>query len=188
MKTIHLALTLLMCFIMFSAMQCRKECNSGSIMLNDSKSWLPVPGTTTPIFQKDNGENDTLLLKAEDTLSMYGSVYEYSPDCMIDQRIMFLYLNANQEDYIYFKLSDVDKLFLTSKVNGTTPILHNDVMSLIKEQHYVTYSTKTTIGSHNYNEVLLIKAKTSTTLDSIYLARNVGVVGFKYKQVHYTLL
>ena len=190
----YLAPILLAILILNSSILCEKfECyERTNTKLGENRNWLPMQGRTSLQFVTDNGSirsfpisvTDTILkesncyastffehelLKVEITLDSIPSSSKpenisVKLDYENDMAVTTTQYTMNEQNYWFYSLKNV------VNYQGTTPLSNFQLKNRI-------YPTGILHSSRYKNHVF----------DSIYLAKNFGIVGFKYKSVWYFL-
>jgi hypothetical protein len=178
---------LLLIFCSTVLIQCGK-CPRGHLHLDSTKSWLPLKGKTQLSFL-DSAENLTNFpLKVIDT-----TVTVVNQDCggsyQIDYINTTIYLNSSMSDSIYFSLGTGSWLCVQAFSNNNPNMLICNIFNQTKEGVVAKNLNNYKVGNKTYKEVILILHNEgySDTIDSVFIANNAGIVGFKYYDKHYTL-
>lgn len=171
---------------MTSSLQCEKECKSGEYRLDASRSWLPLKGKTQLTFLDNAGTINNFNLNVYDTVETNVNV-----DCTIiyESINVVLFLNPPGSDVITLGLNPPNSLVVSGS-NGNNPGFHmRDVFQKAREGSVAKRLSNYTIGSRTYGEVILMlnSVGNSNSIDSIFIANNVGIVGFKYMGKKYSL-
>ncbi|MFI5188354.1 MAG: hypothetical protein ACHQF0_16605 [Chitinophagales bacterium] len=100
-----------------------------------------------------------------------------------------LYLDQNMNDSIHFSLSSGGWLCMNAASNNNPNILMCNVFGLAKEGVIAKKLSNYPVGSRNYREVILLLHNLgfSDNIDSVFIANDVGIVGFEYSNKKYTL-
>ena len=179
-------LILLFVFCLTTSFQCNK-CRTGDVHLDATRSWLPQKGITQLTFVDKVGSLTNFKLQAVDTIEIAinqecGTSYRY------DYITTSLYLNPTMSDSIYFSLSSGGWLCIRA-LSGTIYINMCNVFGQTKEGVIAKKLSNQRIGDRTYQEVILLlhNPGLSDNIDSIFIANNVGIVGFKYanEKLHY---
>ena len=185
MKLSHSILLLLSIFLLTTSFQCDK-CHEGDFKLKGTRVWLPLKGQTQMTFIDELGSVLNFQIKVIDTLQTYNN-NECSSQFRSESIVLTLYLNSTQTDSIWVQLgppmsvslhaSSTDTLYMSSGRFFNSPP-SNVVIPLSNYK----------VGGKLYNEVILFKANegNNKSTDSIVLAKDFGVVAFKYKSRNYT--
>jgi hypothetical protein len=191
----YLTPILLVILILNSSILCEKfECyGRPNTKLGENRNWLPMQGRTSLQFVTDNGSIRSFPINETDTILRVSSCYNSSfNDHESLQVEMFLDTipSLAKPEIISVKLDYENEMTVTTKQYTT-----------MDEQNYWFYSLKN-VGNYqgatplsNFQlknriyptGVLLSSRYKDHVIDSIYLAKNFGVVGFKYKKVWYFL-
>jgi hypothetical protein len=188
MKQVHI-LFLLFLGLTTSSFQCDK-CFEGDRRLDKSRSWLPLKGKTILSFISENNQPADFDLHVIDTLQTYSNA-ECSSLYRVEYIQATLYLNARRIDSIFLQLASPSALHVravtdTSYNIGVSGFL---IQSRKNDGAFKNRFYNFSIGSRKYDEVLLIKHGEgyNDAIDSLFLANNVGIVGFKYLGKKYSL-
>lgn len=176
---------LLFILISISIYSCGK-CHSGGHLHLQSRSWLPVKGKSKLTFVDSANRFTTFAFKGVDTTGTGHN--NCGGTFLIDYITATLYLDSLAQDSIYFALSTGSWLCLTARSNnylnmGYCNIFDKSADTLVKRLSNVR------IGNKTYADVLLIvhNPGLDDTIDSVFLANNTGIAGFKYNGKHYML-
>jgi hypothetical protein len=175
---------LLLSFAMTSSWTCCKPVEK-DLMLDKSRSWLPLKGRTQLFFIDESGQPVTFSLRVIDTIENRSTrCSEYKAE-YIDAT---LYLNPTRSDSIYFHLEPPNFLLLKAYSGNLPTVDVGDVLNY-KRQGLIEKFTNYNLGNRTYNEVILTLPYPSNLriIDSVYIANNYGIVGFKYLDKKYTL-
>lgn len=174
---------LLLCFL-FTAFQCG-DCETSDAYLDGSRSWLPLKGKTHLSFLDSSGKTTDFGLKVVDTTQVI--VNHYCNTSSVQEYILAsLYLNAEKTDSLYFSLSPQAWMCMRGTTHDTTNIF---ACNAFKESSASKRFTHYTVGNRNYEEVFLLKSTPGymNKIDSVFMANNVGIVGFTYAGEKYAL-
>jgi len=186
MKGKEQVVALLLIFCMTTAFQCEKECKSGEYRLDASRSWLPLKGKTQLTFLDNAGIISNFNLNVYDTVET-----NVKPDCTIiyESINVFLFLNPPLSDVITLRLNPPNSLVVSGS-SGNNPGFHmRDVFQKAREGSVAKRLSNYTIGGRTYGEVILMlnSVGNSNSIDSVFIANNVGIVGFKHMGKKYSL-
>jgi hypothetical protein len=158
--------------------------------LDGSRSWLPLKGKTQLTFLNRNAESKTFALHVIDTLQAFTDSM-----CNLMHKVEYiqvsLYLNTSRTDSIFIQLAPPSSLSIraftdTSFNMGIGGFLTGYAGSHgnFKDRLY-NYNN----GNKIYPEVLLIKHADgySDSIDSLFLGKNAGIIGFNYLGEKYIL-
>jgi hypothetical protein len=185
MKTRKGLLILLSIHLLTASWQCDKCIERPDALLTSARSWLPLKGKTELIFADETGMQKPFALFVTDTIEIHSSCpssfqYEYIGGQ--------LFLNNNKSDYISFNLQPPHLLIVNAISNTLTQISVRDVLTKAGTIAEARKFSNYTIGSRTYPEVILLKATAaSATIDSIFIANNTGIAGFKYNGIRYNI-
>lgn len=186
MKGKDQVIALLLIFCITTAFRCQKECKSGEYRLDASRSWLPLKGKTQLTFLDNAGNTNHFNLNVYDTVEK-----NVDEDCTIIYESInaILFLNSPGSDVIALRLNPPNS-FVASGSNGNDPGFNmRDVFQKAREGSVAKHLSNYTIGGRNYEEVILMLngVGNSNSIDSVFIANNVGIVGFKYMGKKYSL-
>ena len=185
---------LLLLFIFNSSWQCQECIDRPSTKLDDSRNWFPLKGKTAIDFVSSNGTIRTFPVRVVDTTNTYEqcvSTGTYYSKEKIDVHLT-LDTTSGSYQYIGFYLGNVYDLYVQGTYDSTAPYPNYDrwfnVFSRAGNDMYVIALNNYRLNNTTYPRVIILKsAYLNPLLDSIILARNYGIAGFKYKGVRYAL-
>jgi len=179
-----LVLLFIQCFT--TSFQCSK-CHMNNMYLDNSKSWFPLRGTKQLAFVDDSGNVTNFAIRGLDTTVVNttecGDTYNY-------QYITnTLYLNTTKTDSIYFNLFNKANLEGRGVSDNTYNFSMWDVLGKAKEGKQAKRLSRFRVGNKTYNDVIMIfhGDYSPDTIDSVMVANNVGIVGFKSHGIRYAL-
>ena len=153
-----------------------------------TRSWFPLKGRSQLLFADDIGNLTNFKLHVVDTTEIAvnqecGTTYKY------DYITTTLYLNPSMSDSIYFSLASGDWLCMRAMTGSNFNINMCNVFGQTKEGVIAKKLSDETIGSRTYSEaiVLLHNQGNLDTIDSVFIANNAGIVGFKYANKKFVL-
>ena len=155
--------------------------------INSSKSWLPQRGGTQLAFLDNEGNVTNFFIRGRDTTVVNttecGETYNYQ------YITATLYLNTAATDSIYFNLFNRSNLEARAASDGSYNYSMIDVFGKAKKGVQAKYLSAFVVGSKTYKEVIVVFRFNPfpDTVDSVMLANNVGIVGFKYYGRKYSL-
>jgi hypothetical protein len=173
-------------FCLTSSFQCNK-CRTADIKLDDTRSWFPLKGRTTLTFLDNNGTSIDFSLRVIDTteveLNDCGDSYRY------EYLNTSLYLNTAKTDSIHFSLASSGWLCMKATSGNNPNIAMCNVFGQTQEGKIAKRLYNYSVGRRNYQEVILLfhNQGFQNNIDSIYIANNVGIVGFKYSTKTFAL-
>ena len=174
-------------FCLTTSLQCNK-CHTGDLHLNSTKSWFPLKGKTQLTFLDSVGNLTNFRLKVIDTTETAinqecGTSYNY------DFITTSLYLNQSMTDSVFFSLASGGWLCMTAYSNNNPNMTICNIFGQTKEGVIAKNLSNYPVGNKTYKEAILILHNRgySDSIDSVFIANNVGIVGFKYFNKHYTL-
>ena len=187
MKTSITILSLLLLFSLTTSLQCH-NCSTKPLRLGSTKSWFPLKGKTQLTFIDGMSNPHVFSLKVIDTTEM-----AYNEECDNSYQYQYintsLYLNSDKTDSIYFTLGSGDWLCMNALSNDSTNISICNVFGETKEGLVAKSLNDYTIGNRKYKDVVLTihNQGFSDNIDSVFIANNAGIVGFKYAGKTYSL-
>jgi hypothetical protein len=187
MKVKFTILILLFVFCLASSFQCNK-CRTSDLHLDATKSWFPLKGRTQLTFADETSNLTDFKLHVVDTTEVAvnqecGTSYKY------DYITTTLYLNPSRSDSIFFSLASGGWLCMRAMTGNNRNIVMCNVFGQTKEGIIAKRFSNQTIGSKTYPETILLfqNQAYSANIDSIFIANNTGIVGFKYVNKRYAL-
>ena len=169
-----------------SSFQCNKCVDIPDALIDNSRQWLPLKGKTQLTFVNSNGLAKMFKLIVVDTVktetSCTNKPYKYES---IRGRLV---LDTLDKDFIAFAIHPPNNLCIqcmtdrSNEVNGcnilTKPVFNGTAINL----------TNFRLRSSIYQEVILLKSSLANPImDSVVVAKNFGIVGFKYNGESYML-
>lgn len=185
---------LLMLFIFNSSWQCQECVDQPSTHLGDSRNWFPLKGKTAIDYVTSNGTPRTFPVRVIDTTERYKQCvskgYYYSKE-RVDIELFLDSIPSSGRAYnsLYLSLDNISNLYVAGPYAYPNPYdtWYYDFSGAGNHQNIISlnnYRLNNTI----YPRVILLKSAILNPLvDSIILARNYGIAGFKYKGVSYSL-
>lgn len=186
MKNGFVILIILSVYFTCSALSCN-NCSTSTRRLDSTKSWFPIKNVDRLPFVDSAGNITNFELNEIDTVEVANN------DCLepffIESIRRSLYLNLNRTDSIYFSLGSGAQLYISALSNNSTNIVIFNVFGKALEQDVVKQFVNYRVGNRTYQDVILMTRKpfNSDNIDSVYIANNEGIVGFKYSGRSYTL-
>lgn len=186
MKVNTAILTLLFVYCLTTSFQCQ-QCGTGTLKLDNTKTWFPLKGRTQLSFIDNSGGLTTFPLKVVDTtetaLNDCGEPYRY------EYINTTLYLNQASTDSIHFSLASSGWLCMRAWSNNTPNVSMCNVFGQTKEGVVAKKLFYHPVGSKTYPEAILLLSSPSLSnnIDSIIIANRVGIVAFKYGSNRYFL-
>ncbi len=180
-------LFLLFLFCLTTSFQCQK-CRTGTLKLNDTKTWLPLKGKTHLSFVDNTGSLTDFTLRVVDTtetaLNDCGEPYRY------EYIHVTLYLNQGLTDSIHFSLASGGWLCMRAWSNNNPNINMCNVFGQIKEGKIAKKLTNYSAGSRTYPEAIMLLTNPgfADNIDSVIIANQAGIIGFKYATKKHVLL
>ncbi len=183
----RLTLTNLLFILISIAIYSCGKCKDGGHLHLQSRSWLPVKGKSKLTFVDSANNVSTFRFRGVDTTgtgrSRCGGTF------LIDYITATLYLDSPAQDSIYFSLSTGSWLCLRAMSNNNFNMGYCNIFDKSSGDTLVKRLSNFRLGNKSYSDVLLIvhNPGNDDTIDSIFLANNTGIVGFKYYGKHYVL-
>ena len=163
-------------------------CMTGHLTIDGGRSWFPLKGRSQLTFLETSGISTDFKLKFTDTTAVAinqkcGSSYLY------DYVTTTLYLNSTMTDSISFTLSSSSWLSVIGVSNSNLEISVGNILGETKEGKAAKNLNHYQVGSQTYDQTILIPRLISYPdgIDSIFIANNYGIVGFKYFGKNYSL-
>jgi hypothetical protein len=178
--------SILILYCLTTSFQCNK-CKVGDLHLDGTRSWLPLKDKKQLTFLDNSGSLTNFSLQVIDTTetsySECGDSYKY------EYIKTSLFLNTSMTDSIHFILGSGGWLCMTATSNNTPNITMCNVFGQTKEGIIAKKLSNYSIGNKNYQEVILLLHNPgySNNIDSVFIANNVGYVGFTYLNKRYFL-
>ena len=179
-------LTLLFVYCLTTSCQCN-NCGTGTLRLDGTKSWFPLKGQTQLSFIDNTGTATNFKLHVVDTTETAtndcGDPYKY------EYITTSLYLNQSMTDSIHFSLASNGWLCMRATSGNNFNISMCDVFGQTKEGIIAKRLSNHSAGNKTYQEVILLLHNPgySDNIDSVIIANNTGIVGFKYVNKKYAL-
>ncbi len=184
----YLVPCILLLFIMLSSFQCEKCYETPNTQLGDNRNWLPLIGKTSLQFISDNGSIRTFPIKVTDTVmwERYQVCEPNNYESLIVNMTLDSTSNNPQPKSLLIELKFHNKLSV-KKIPIDINSFHNEYWPDVL---FLDFNTIKNFQLNNYiysTGVLLKDNNPQASIDSIYLAKYHGIVGFKYKGVKYVL-
>jgi hypothetical protein len=186
MRINKLTITLFVLFFLTASFQCNK-CRTSDIKLDNTRSWFPLKGKTSLPFFDNTGFLTNFNLLVKDTSEVVFN------DCGASYNAEYLkttlYLNTTKTDSIHFSLSPGGWLcmYVTSGNNPDMSMCNvfGQTQAGIVAKRFYNF----TVGVRSYQEVILLNHSPGLAgnIDSVFIANNVGIVGFNYSAKKFTL-
>lgn len=179
---------ILLLSILFSSFQCEKCVETPMTQLGDNRNWLPLIGRTSLQFISDNGSIRTFPIKVTDTVmrERYQLCEHNNYESLIVSMTLDSTPNNAQPETLLVELKFHNKLSLKKYPGNNDPINTDFWLDVL-------YLDLHTINNFQLNNniystgIFLTKHVPQSPIDSIYIAKYHGIVGFKYKGVRYYL-
>ena len=181
-----LTITLYATFCLTASFQCNK-CKTGDIKLDNTRSWFPLKGKTSLPFFDNTGFLTNFNLRVIDTTEVAvndcGNPYNY------EYLKTTLYLNTTKTDSIHFNLSSSGWLCMNATSGNNPNIEMCNVFGQTQAGVIAKRLYNHAVGGRSYQEVILLLHNQGLldNIDSVFIANNVGIVGFKYSTKKFTL-
>ena len=181
-----LTILLFATFCLTTSFQCKK-CRTADIKLDNTRSWFPLKGITSLSFVDEIGTMINFNLRVIDTtevaLNDCGDSYRY------EYLNTSLYLNPTKTDSIHFSLASSGWLCMRATSGNNPNIAMCNVFGQTQEAKIAKRLYNFTVGGKSYPELILLIHNEGfvNNIDSVFIANNVGIVGFKYLTKKYTL-
>ena len=175
-------------FCLTTSFQCNKlKCRTRDLNL-DGRSWLPPKGIPHLTFVDNSGSLTNFKLQVVDTTWVAIS-QECGNSFSYDYLTTTLYLDPTMSDSIYFSLTYGGWLCMRAVSSNNPNIWMCNVFGQTKEGAVAKKLSNQLIGNKTYQEVILLlhSPGLSDNIDSLFIANNVGIVGFKYANKVYAL-
>lgn len=190
----YLAPLLFLILTIHESFQCNECVDRPSTKLDDSRNWFPLKGKTAIDYVSSNGTIRTFPVRVVDTTNTYEQCVSRGTYFSTEKIDVYLTLDTTlgTYNYIYFGLGNVYDLYVQGTSDTTFPYPYFDrwfnVFSRAGKDMYVIAQNNYRLNNTTYPRVIILKsAYLNPMLDSIILARNYGIAGFKYKGVRYAL-
>jgi hypothetical protein len=186
MRTYKLTITLFALFCLTASFQCGK-CRTGDIKLDNTRSWFPLKGKTSLPFFDNTGFLTNFGLLVKDTSEVFFN------DCGDSYNAEYLkttlYLNSTKTDSIHFSLNSNGWLCMNA-TSGNNPdmgmcnVFGQTQTGIVAKRFY-----NFPVGVRSYQEVILLihSPGLAGNIDSVFIANNIGIVGFNYSTKKFTL-
>lgn len=186
MSIMRVQIVLLLVFFIVSSFQCDK-CIEKDRFIGEDRIWIPLEGFRQVPFLDEAGNEVKFDMNVTDTIGTFNN-----EDCSATFRSqsaeLVLYLDVNRTDSISVLLGPASSICMLGTSGN---ILYMSTCRFLSTQtgrsmiHLEDYK----VGARIYRHVRLFLANEGNdkSLDSVFLARSSGVVGFKYKNTNYVL-
>lgn len=174
-------------FLIFnSSFQCNKCVDIPDTLIDNTRQWLPLKGKTQLTFLNSNGVAKIFKLIVFDTIqvqtSCTGKAFKYES---ISGRLS---LDGLDKDFIAFAIHPPNNLCIQCYTDRSNEVRGCEIFSKPIFNGTATTLTNFRLRANIYPEVVLLKSSViSPIMDSIIVARNFGIVGFKYSGENYSL-
>ena len=183
---LRLTCIILAVLIFNSSFQCNKCVDIPDTFIDNTRQWLPLKGKTQLTFLKSSGLSKTFMLSVVDTIetqtSCSGSPFKYES---IRGRLS---LDTLGKDFISFAINPPNNLCIRCITDRSNEVNGCDILSKPIFNGTATTLSNFTLRTNVYPEVILLKSSLLTPImDSVVVAKNFGIVGFKYNGDSYSL-
>ena len=182
---------LIVIFLLNSSLSCETCYEYPNTKLGDTRNWLPIQGRTSLQFVTDNGsirsfpiiETDTILKEPYCKKSGYYD-YEY----LRFEIILDSVLSSSRLEEIVVELKYENEMNINTYEDSLGGASWYRVFTNLGRYRGVTQISNFQLNNRIYSTGILFNTfKNELVIDSIYLAKNFGIVGFKYQKVWYYL-
>lgn len=169
-----------------SSFQCNKCVDIPDALIDNTRQWLPLKGKTELTFLKSSGLSKTFMLSVVDTIetktSCTGNSFKYES---IGGKLS---LDTLDKDFISFAIHPPNNLCIRCITDRSNEVNGCDILSKPIFNGTATTLTNFRLRTNVYAEVILLKSSLLTPImDSVVVAKNFGIVGFKYNGESYSL-
>lgn len=186
MRIIQLTITLFALFCLTSSFQCNK-CRRVDLKLDSTRSWFPLKGKIFLPFFDNTGVLTNFNLLVKDTSEVVFN--ECGESYNVESLKTSLYLNTTKTDSIHFSLNSNGWLCMNARSGNNPDIGMCNVFGQVKSGVVAKRFYNLTVGARSYKEVILLLQSPGLpgNIDSVFIANNVGIVGFNYSSKKFTL-
>jgi hypothetical protein len=182
----QLTLLSLIILVLNSSFQCKKCVNFPDALIDNTRQWLPLKGKTQLTFFNSNGAAKTFKLLVVDTIeiqtSCTGNTYKYES---IGGKLL---LDTLDKDIIYFAIHPPNNLCIQCNTDRSNEVGGCDIFSKPIFNGTAYNLNNFRLRTIIYPEVILLKSSViSPIMDSVIIAKNYGIIGFKYNGENYSL-
>jgi len=169
-----------------SSFQCNKCVDIPDALIDNSRQWLPLKGKTQLTFVNSNGLAKMFKLIVVDTIetetSCTNKTYKYES---IRGRLV---LDNLDKDFIAFAIHPPNNLCIQCMTDRSNEVNGCNILTKPVFNGTATNLTNFKLRSSIYQEVILLKSSLANPImDSVVVAKNFGIVGFKYNGESYML-
>ncbi len=190
MSILKIGTVLLIVAVTITATTCSSECPRGNLRLDSgSRNWLPLKGKTQLTFIDQLSRATNYTIKVVDTVQAYTKQIDCSGDYSYEYVNVDLYLNSPKTDSIHCAMLSGSSLSLRADCDKKPSMVYGNLLNPASATSSKKRFPKLLIGNRTYSDVILATSmySNSSTVDSVYLAYNYGVVGFTYHDKKYFL-
>ena len=183
---LQLTLVTLVILIFSSSFQCNKCVDIPDAFIDNTRQWLPLKGKTQLTFLNSNGAAKIFKLLVVDTIefqtSCTGKSYKYES---IGGKLS---LDTLDKDFISFAIHPPNNLCIRCYTDRSNEVNGCEIFSKPIFNGTATTLNNFRLRTNIYPEVVLLKSSVIfPIMDSIIVAKNFGIVGFKYNGENYSL-
>ena len=169
-----------------SSFQCNKCVDIPDALIDNSRQWLPLKGKTQLTFVNSNGLAKMFKLIVVDTIetetSCTNKSYKYES---IRGRLV---LDSLDKDFIAFAIHPPNNLCIQCMTDRSNEVTGCNILTKPVFNGTAINLTNFRLRSSIYQEVILLKSSLANPImDSVVVAKNFGIVGFKYNGESYML-
>ena len=183
---IQLTFVVLSILIINSSFQCNKCVDIPDTFIDNSRQWLPLKGKTQLTFVNSNGLPKIFKILVVDTIETQTSCT--GKPCKYESIGGRLSLDTLEKDFIAFAIHPPNNLCIQSIKDSSNELGGCNILTKSIFNGTATNLTNFRLRSSIYSEVILLKSSLANPImDSVVVAKNFGIVGFKYNGDSYTL-
>ncbi|TAG30045.1 MAG: hypothetical protein EAZ35_08715 [Sphingobacteriia bacterium] len=162
-----------------TSFQCNKCVDIPDTLIDNSRQWLPLKGKTQLIFINSNRLAKMFKLLVVDTIetqtSCTGKPYKY------ESIFGRLSLDTLGKDFIAFAIHPPNNLCIQCITDRSNEVNGCNILTKSVFNGTATNLTNFRLRSSVYSEVILLKSSLANPImDSVVIAKNFGIVGFRY--------
>jgi hypothetical protein len=171
---------------MVASFQCER-CFKGEYRLKGTRAWLPLKGQSKLTFKDDTGAEKDFQISVVDTLEAYMN-NECATTYKSERVDLSLYLNVSKTDSIAVLLGPPSSICLVAEANKESYMSTCRFFNTESSTAMMAFSNYK-VGNRTYADVRLFQANEGNdkAIDSIVLAKDHGIVAFKYNNQNFTL-
>lgn len=177
LKTLLACLAFCALFSLFS-FRCSK-CTTGLLRIESGREWLPPVGTTQVTYVSSAGASLTTGVRVAEATEEHPN--ECGGTFQRESKTAAYYLDAGRTDSVQLRLGPPAQLGFIAKGGSTVLELYDLLNQGQRLSNFV-------VGTHSYASLVRVALnQNGAGIDSIYVAQNEGLVGFKYGGTQYAL-